>query len=155
MSGGSLGYFYSDVESHIGDFGDKELDDLVRDLAVLFHDREWFLSSDTGKGNWVESRDAFKKKWFTQHGREERIETYLNEIRDEVLDSFGLSNKYCQNCLHWTQDERENYECYGRCDLCNSCLMHRKESCDKFEVMIPIDGGTNGYQNKNGDHHQE
>lgn len=51
MSGGSLNYFYSQVEDHVGDFGDRELDDLVKDLAQLFHDREWFLSSDTNEGS--------------------------------------------------------------------------------------------------------
>ena len=38
MSGGSLNYFYGQLEEHIGDFGDKELDELVKDLAELFHD---------------------------------------------------------------------------------------------------------------------
>ena len=50
MSGGSLNYFYSYLEEHVGDLGDKELDNLVLDLAKLFHDREWELSGDIGKG---------------------------------------------------------------------------------------------------------
>lgn len=133
VSGGSLNYFYSDLESHIGDFGDKELDQLVEDLAELFHDREWFLSGDTNEGTWVESRDAFKKKWFTEIGRQERIETYLETIRHEVLSSFGISDRYCKNCKHWTKDERDLYEEYGDCDITKNCLMHRSESCEKFE----------------------
>lgn len=44
MSGGSLDYFYCQLEEHVGDFGDKELDELVNDLAELFHDREWILA---------------------------------------------------------------------------------------------------------------
>ena len=47
MSGGHLNYFCHSLEEHIGDFGDRELDDLVKDLAELFHDREWYLSGDT------------------------------------------------------------------------------------------------------------
>ena len=43
MSGGSLDYFYTMLQDHVGDFGDKELDELVADLAELFHDREWYL----------------------------------------------------------------------------------------------------------------
>jgi len=35
MSGGSLNYFYSQLEDHVGDFDDRELDDLVKDLAKL------------------------------------------------------------------------------------------------------------------------
>ena len=134
MSGGSLDYFYSDLESHIGDFKDKELDDLVEDLAELFHDREWFLSGDTGDGSWIEARDAFKKKWFTTSGRQERIEKYLEDLRNEVLDSFGFSCRYCENCRYWTKDNEPGYEKYGACKFRKSCLMHRKESCDKFEV---------------------
>jgi hypothetical protein len=133
MSGGSLDYFYSQLECHVGDFNDKELDDLVKDLSKLFHEREWYLSSDTNEGRWREARDAFKKKWFGEDARKKRIEQYLNEIMDEVLDQFGVSDKYCQNCGHWTQDERGHYEEYGNCDVTKGCLMHRSESCDKFK----------------------
>lgn len=35
MSGGSLDYFYTMLQDHVGDFGDKELDELVADLAEL------------------------------------------------------------------------------------------------------------------------
>lgn len=139
MSGGSLNYFYCDMESHIGDFEDRELDDLVRDLAQLFHDREWYLSSDTGRGSWNESRDAFKKKWFTEHGRQERIEKYLADIRNDVLESFGLSDRYCINCSHWTLDNRYKDEKYGNCDITKGCLMHRKEKCEKFQRRTEMD----------------
>lgn len=132
MSGGSLNYFYNDLESHVGDFGDKELDELVKDLAQLFHDREWYLSSDTCEGAWSEARDAFKEKWFTANGRQERIEKYLADLRDEVLKSFGMSDQYCINCAHFTPDERKNYSKYGHCSFHKSCLMHIKESCEKF-----------------------
>ena len=133
MSGGSLNYFYGDLENHIGDFGDRELDDLVKDLARLFHDREWFLSSDTGEGSWNEARDAFKAKWFGDGTRQERIEQYLDEIKAEVMAQFGVSNRYCKNCKNWTQDKRDNYEKYGDCSRKKNVLMHRSESCDKFE----------------------
>ena len=130
MSGGSLNYFYSEMESHIGDFGDKELDDLVKDLADLFYAREWFLSSDTCEGNWVEARDAFKEKWFSTCGREKRIETYLDELRTDVLKSFGLSDKYCINCVHWSDEDEPPY---GVCDITEGCLMHRHECCEQFK----------------------
>ena len=133
MSGGSLDYFFSSLESHVGDFGDKELDELVKDLAQLFHDREWYLSGDTNRGYWVEARDNFKKTWFTEHGRQERIEAYLDAFRNEVLESFGMSDRYCKNCKHWKQDKREDYEMYGDCDLRKGCLWHRSESCEKYE----------------------
>ena len=100
MSGGSLNYFYVDLQSHSGDFGDKELDELVDDLSELFHDREWYLSSDTGISDWRESRDAFKNKWFTEHGRQERIEKYLVEIVNEARELFGMRTDYCQSCSH-------------------------------------------------------
>lgn len=135
MSGGSLNYFYSSMEEHIGDFGDKELDDPVKDLAQLFHDREWYLSSDTNEGSWRESRDAFKRKWFADGARKERVETYLASVRDEVMDSLGLSEKYCVRCKHWTKEHDKRYpdSPYGWCDLTRGCLMHRSEKCERFE----------------------
>jgi hypothetical protein len=111
MSGGSLNYFYSELEDHEKDLGDKELNELVHDLAGLFHDREWYLSADTCEGTWNEARDKFKAKWFTEHGRQERIEQYLSEIADEVRDTFGISTKYCRNCKHWKQDKEGPYGC--------------------------------------------
>ena len=132
MSGGSLNYFYCELESHIGDLGDKELDDLIKDLAKLFHEREWYLSGDTNEGTWREARDEFKTKWFTPCSREERVKKYLDEIRDEVLDAFGLSDKRCKNCKHWTPDNRDGYEKYGDCDITKGCLMQRNESCERF-----------------------
>lgn len=132
MSGGSLGYFYGDLADHVGDFNDSELDELVKDLADLFHEREWFLSGDTCEGNWVEARDAFKKKWFSAYGRQERIEAYLAELRESVLKSFGFSDAYCRNCKHW-EPEKKNESEYGWCDRESQVMMHRSEWCEKFE----------------------
>lgn len=130
MSGGSLNYFYCQLQDHVGDFGDKELDELVKDLAELFHDREWYLSADYGEGTWNEARDAFKEKWFTEHGRQERIEKYLAEIGDEVRAMFGMSKK-CQTCTHWEKKS----ECYGKCEFISGCLTHRSESCERHEEV--------------------
>lgn len=129
MSGGSLNYFYSTLEDHIGDFNDKELDHLVADLAELFRAREWYLSGDTGEGDWNEARDEFKQKWFSQSGREMRIEKYLSEITTEVRQMFGLNHKYCRTCKYWEQKDDSKY---GKCAFQKHCLTHRSESCDKW-----------------------
>jgi hypothetical protein len=129
MSGGSLNYFYCQLQDHVGDFGDKELDELVSDLAELFHDREWFLSSDTGLGDWEEARNKFKEKWFTKHGRQKRIEKYLAEMTEEIRRTFGMSKVYCENCKHWSRKDKR----YGNCELEPRCLYHQHEYCDKWE----------------------
>lgn len=131
MSGGSLDYFYSRLEEHIGDFKDKELDDLVKDLAQLFHDREWYLSSDIGEGEWDEARDNFKKKWFAEGARQERIEQYLEEVKQEVLQSFGVTNKYCRDCKYWTAPDKNHT--YGKCSEHSSCLWHPCDTCEDWE----------------------
>ena len=132
MSGGSLDYFFYKLEEHAKDLGDKELNELVADLATLFHDREWYLSGDTCEGKWNEARDAFKEKWFTEHGRQERIEKYLAEFAEEVRQTFGISNRYCKNCKHWS--EKTEYDGrYSRCEFIKGALSHRSESCEKFE----------------------
>lgn len=131
MSGGSLGYFYGELEGHANDLGDRELNELVKDLAGLFFAREWYLSGDTCEGDWVEKRDAFKEKWFKEGARAERIKKYLEQIRKEVLDSFGISEEYCKNCSSWTKEEDEESP-YGRCKHHKGCMMHRSETCEKF-----------------------
>lgn len=132
MSGGSLNYFYSDLRSHVGDFKDKELDDLIKDLSNLFYEREWFTSGDTCEGRWVEARNTFKAKWFTAYGRRERIEQYLDEIKSEMLKSLDLSDQYCGNCRYWHLKSKSDLP-YGVCDRIKSCLMHRSECCENFE----------------------
>lgn len=134
MSGGSLNYFYSELEDHEKDLGDKELNELVHDLAQLFHDREWYLSSDTCQGDWNESRDKFKEKWFTEHGRQERIEQYLAEFADEIRVSFGIGIRYCRNCKHWTPGKTGGY---GDCEFAHGYMTHRSDTCDcgKFEEI--------------------
>ena len=131
MSGGSLDYFYSRLEEHIGDFQDKELDELVEDLAKLFHDREWYLSGDYCEGSWNEARDNFKKKWFTDVGRQERLDRAVEETKTELLRSFGFEAKYGKDCKYWTAEEKS--EKYGICEKCTSCLFHRCETCEKWE----------------------
>ena len=137
MSGGSLNYFYSELEDHIGDFQDKELDELIKDIAKLFHDREWYLSGDTGVGQWNEARDAFKAKWFKEGARGEHIEKYLNDFFDEIRKSFGISDKYCRTCKHWSSDTEYGGK-YSRCEYLEHCLAHRSESCDRWEPKAAI-----------------
>lgn len=136
MSGGSLDYFYCTLQDHENDFGDKELNELVHDLAKLFHDREWYLSADTGVGDWNEARDAFKAKWFTEHGRQARIEKYLAQFTEEVRESFGMAKNHCQDCKHWAKDAKSEY--YGRCPFTRNYSHHRSEPCDcgKFEKKV-------------------
>ena len=131
MSGGSLNYFYCQLEDHVGDFGDKELDNLVGDLAELFYARERYLSSDTGVGEWNEARDAFKSKWFTEYGRQERIEQYLDELGKEVREMLGIQKSYCKTCKHWTPGGIGSS--YGNCELESRVAMHRYENCKKWE----------------------
>lgn len=133
MSGGSLDYFYTELRGHSRDLGDKELDELVSDLADLFYEREWYLSGDTGEGNWREARDAFKAKWFSEHNRQERIERYLAEFADEVRDTLGVSKAYCRNCKHFTSEKEPSK--YGKCDLQKHCLTHRSDKCERFEEV--------------------
>ena len=127
MSGGSLDYFYCQLQDHVGDFKDKELDDLVSDLADLFHDREWYLSGDYGEGEWNEARDKFKQKWFGEGARAERIEKYLDEVKADLLRSFGVEHKYCKDCKHWTQET----ETLGKCEFAVGYLNHAYETCDR------------------------
>lgn len=131
MSGGALDYFYATLDDHARDLGDKELDDLVKDLSELFREREWYLSGDTGEGDWAEARYEFKKKWFTAMGREARIDKYLADIRDELLKSFGMSEEYCRNCAHFTPTKGYDGK-YGECNLVSGCLKHRSETCPKY-----------------------
>lgn len=128
MSGGSLDYFYARLREHVGDFGDVELDDLVKDLAELFYSREWYLSGDTGEGDWREARKAFKQKWLHSKSREERFEKYIDIAIESIRDDFGLNDhKRCESCKHWAHGDGR----YGDCEF--RTRTHKGEMCEKWE----------------------
>ena len=133
MSGGSLNYFYSDLEDHANDFDDVELYELVKDLAVLFHDREWYLSCDTCEGSWEESRKKFKDKWFRSGYSYERVEEIVEkqftDLKDKLMKSFGVFDRYCKNCKYHGTDDGYGY---AKCQFRKGVLMHAYETCDKF-----------------------
>ena len=127
MSGGCLGYFYGRLEEHVGDFADRELDELVQDLVTLFREREWYLSGDKSERAWREASVAFKRKWlFGTKGRE-CVEQYMDEAK------LWQSNEYCRNCKHWMSLEDAGLS-YGDCDLVDERLVLGYDTCEKFEV---------------------
>ena len=48
------------------------------------------------------------------------------------LDTDGVED-LVYSLSDWTPYGKENYEEYGDCCLIKGCLMHRSESCDKFQ----------------------
>lgn len=96
MSGGSHNYICYTIENELcGQIGDPELDDLMKDIARLAHDLEWYHSADYGKDQYLKSVSEFKKKWFGSD-REERLKGYiddsLNSMRAELYALIGIHN---------------------------------------------------------------
>lgn len=84
MSGGSHDYICYRIEEELqGQMHDKELDDLMEDIAQLVHDLEWFDSGDIGEKEYRESAAKFKEKWF-KGNRTERLKGYIDEAVDDV-----------------------------------------------------------------------
>ena len=86
MSGGSMDYLYYKIEEEaVGRMGDAELDELMKDIANLLHDCEWWLSGDTCEDTYRKRIAEFKSKWFgkTAH-RSERLARLIDEKLDQV-----------------------------------------------------------------------
>ena len=93
MSGGSHNYIFGRIEDElVGQMHDRELDDLMQDVANLAHDLEWADSGDTSTEDYRESVRAFKEKWF-ESSREERLLGYIdsavNRLRTELREMIG------------------------------------------------------------------
>lgn len=92
MSGGSMDYLCYRVKEVADQMGDRELIELIKDVAELLHDREWYLSGDYGDETWEKCVQKFKQKWFEQP-REERlkalIEQTFNEAKRECMSMIG------------------------------------------------------------------
>ena len=97
MSGGSHGYVYARIEEELcGQMHDRELDDLMQDVAKLAHDLEWYDSSDICEKTYRKSVAEFKKKWF-QQSREARLIGYINKetdrLRADLLALIGVNEE--------------------------------------------------------------
>ena len=94
MSGGSMNYAYSRIEHDcLGKMGDPELEALMKDIVELLHEREWYLSDDTGVDDWEKARDKFKKKWLRGGSSEKRlkkiVEEEVDKLKAELLGMIG------------------------------------------------------------------
>lgn len=92
MSGGSMDYLCYRVEEVADQMGDRELIELIKDVAELLHDREWYLSGDYGDETWEKCAQKFKRKWFEQPRKDRLkalIEQTFNEAKRECMSMIG------------------------------------------------------------------
>lgn len=90
MSGGRFDYMYSQIQNmYEGSLEDYELEELLRDFTHLLHDLEWYRSGDYGADDYKTSVKEFKKKWFAEDNRTERltqiIEYKTDQLKRELL----------------------------------------------------------------------
>ncbi len=90
MSGGSFDYIYCRVLEAADLTKDKEIAELLGDLAKLLHDEEWYESADYSEDQYLKTLSEFKRKWFKQD-REIRLKGYIDaEIEKIKKDMYSL-----------------------------------------------------------------
>ena len=88
MSGGSMNYAYHHLNDMADYVNDKEIKELITDLAELMHDLEWWDSGDYSAATYYETLNNFKAKWFGDN-RNERLREYLNTTLDDMKTEIG------------------------------------------------------------------
>ena len=83
MSGGYLDYICFKLENITDRIDDREIKELIKDLADLLHDYEWWQSGDYGSDSYDKKVKEFKAKWFGDN-RNDRLKDYLSTVLDEV-----------------------------------------------------------------------
>ena len=79
MSGGSYEYICYKVEEQcVGRMHDAEMDEMMKDLAKVLHDLEWWDSDDIGEEDYRKTLKKFKAKWFNGD-RNARLEIIIDE----------------------------------------------------------------------------
>lgn len=96
MSGGSHDYVCFKVEEYLcGQMKDREIDDLMKDIAKLAHDLEWADSGDYCIEDYFKTVKKFKEKWFNAK-RNARLELYvdeaISELKSELYRLIGGEN---------------------------------------------------------------
>lgn len=143
ISGGHFSYAdqtaRSEIFNYCGDsknvpnvFKDKEISEIVWDVFELIHDFDWYVSGDTGEGQWNKAVHEFKEKWFTDAGRAERYDRYLKDSLKEMREMLGLENLFCKDCEIF-QPGKEGV--YGKCKHHKYVLIHGWEkACDEHFI---------------------
>ena len=90
MSGGSMNYAYCTIEEQAIYLGDRELVDIAKDMAKLFHDAEWWHSSDIDEKDYRETVKWFKDKWLRSEKVDERLRRYIDQIFDDAKQECKL-----------------------------------------------------------------
>lgn len=103
MSGGRFNYTDSSLKNEIfgwtdcpsNVFEDREISELVWDVLELIHEYDWYASGDSGKGNYIKAKTAFKRKWFSNRGVRVRriVDEALNQCKDELYETFGFDDE--------------------------------------------------------------
>ena len=89
MSGGSYDYVFCRLDDAAGYTEDKEIKELLRDLAKLLHDEEWYESGDYGRDSYLKSLKAFKKKWFCDsNDRSKRLKGYIDDALEKTKEEL-------------------------------------------------------------------
>lgn len=93
MSGGSHNYICFRIEEDlVGKMHDRELDDLMADVAKLAHAVEWMDSGDTYEETYRKEVSAFKEKWFGRL-RYDRLKDYIDDavynLKTELYTMIG------------------------------------------------------------------
>ena len=90
MSGGSMNYACYTIEEQARYLEDRELIDIAKDMAKLFHDAEWWHSSDIDEKDYRETVKWFKDKWLRNGKIDERLQGYIDQIFDDAKQECKL-----------------------------------------------------------------
>ena len=84
MSGGSFDYHCFTLEQYyVGKMQDIELNKMIKDLAKVLHDLEWWQSDDISEEEYRETVRKFKNKWFGK--RDDTSKECVKEILENAL----------------------------------------------------------------------
>lgn len=102
MSGGSYSYIYSTLLNECdGAMYDAEMNDMIRDLAEVLHDLEWWQSSDSSEDKYRATLARFKAKWF-KGNRKERLKGYIDDqigiVRSQLYALIGEQVQKKETC---------------------------------------------------------
>lgn len=142
MSGGSYDYIYCRLKEECeGRMYDAEMDDMIRDLADVLHDLEWWQSADSSEDEYRATLVRFKAKWFKDN-REERLKGYIdNQIGIVRNQLYALIGEPTEPKSEWEHDH-EILKAYS--DGANGVLDEIKAEIDCQEKWL-MSAGYNAY----------
>ena len=137
MSGGSHDYLYAKILNTVDNMYDEDMDEIIKDIAKVLKELEWWQSSDTSESDYRSAVNEFKSKWLRYwKGWSVFTEAECKKIIKALPKKHQASAEFYEWKQLYVKSELGNYS-----NNCYEVGLFATKSDERFTVLFSRDDG--------------